>query len=99
MWTENGTTQSAAAPQANDVDLKGTVMAAHLVGARTTDETLYGIVKPEWNKMSPEEKSEVLKKASAFASEKGFRKVHLLNDRGRTVGFKAGEKEQILDPA
>ena len=99
FWADSSTAQSAAAPQADNIKLEGTVMAEHLVGARSTDETFYGIVKADWEKMSDDERMSVLKKAAAFASEKGLRKVHFLNNRGRTVGFAAGDTATLYDPA
>ncbi|MBX3244914.1 MAG: hypothetical protein KF685_10695 [Acidobacteria bacterium] len=99
LWADSSTAQSAAAPQANDISLAGTVMAEHLVGARSTDETFYGIVKADWEKMSNDERMAILKKAAAFANERGLRKVHFLNNRGRTVGFAVGDKHELFDPA
>ncbi len=66
--------------------------------AKISDETFYGITLESWAGMSLEKKEELLKKILSIGSEKGFKKVHLMNDKGQAVGFAGDEKVEIYNP-
>lgn len=66
--------------------------------AKISDETFYGITLDSWGNMNLEKKEEVLKKILSIGSEKGFKKVHLMNEKGQAVGFAGDEKVEVYNP-
>jgi hypothetical protein len=99
LWADRYDTSSTAAEAAAMVELEGSDLGQYLVGARSTDQTLYGMTQPSWDSLSENEKLELLKRVAAFADKKGLKRVNLLNKKGRTVAYAVEDRFQILDPS
>ncbi len=77
------------------VNLENSVMKEYVQTARITDETFFGITLAAWENLNGEKKEELLKKILEVGPEKGFKKVHLINPSGKSVGFASVEKVEV----
>ncbi len=77
------------------VNLENTPMKDYIQTARITGETFFGITLASWENLDSERKEELLKKILTIGPEKGFKKVHLINDNGRSVGYASVEKVEV----
>lgn len=90
---------SAVSPSVKKVNLDNSSLKEILMNpAKISDETFYGITLDSWGNMNLEKKEEVLKKILSIGSEKGFKKVHLMNEKGQAVGFAGDEKVEVYNP-
>ena len=62
---------------ASEIDLNGTELRQHLRVGKSAGDTFYGVTEPTWDGLSEAERNEVLKKAYAFATQRGFVKVNI----------------------
>ncbi|MEO5859294.1 MAG: hypothetical protein ABIR33_10130 [Pyrinomonadaceae bacterium] len=98
FWSENAATAEDGVDVAPAVNIAGTELTQHVREASTSSETLYGVMQPTWEALSEEEKKQFLAKAFDFAKSRGMKKVNLLNARGRTVGYAAGDRAEVFAP-
>lgn len=80
------------------VNLENSSLQEFLRTARISGETFYGITVLEWEAMTSEKKENALKKIFSMGAEKGYRKVHLINKDGKTVGYADAEKVEVIAP-
>ncbi|HMO81771.1 MAG TPA: hypothetical protein PKD24_13355 [Pyrinomonadaceae bacterium] len=99
FWADRYDHESTAAEVAATVELDGSDLAQFLVGARSTEQTLYGMTQPSWETLSEAEKMDFLKRAAAFADKRGLKRVNLLNKKGRTVAYAVGDRFELLGPS
>ncbi len=81
-----------------NVDLENSSLREFVESARISGETFYGITTPAWEIMSGEEKEKNLSKTLSIGNEKGFKKVHLVNKDGKTVGTAGEDKIVVTTP-
>lgn len=98
FWAESSSGTQDGAVVAAEIDLGTSEIKQHLQAARGSSETFYGIVQPTWDTMGEDQQKVFLQKVFIFGGEKGFKRVTLINGRGRTVGFASEEKSEILRP-
>jgi hypothetical protein len=55
-------------------------------------------MQPSWNELDDKQKEELLQTAWSYAKDKGFRRILLLNEKGKTVGFAAEGKSMVSNP-
>ncbi|MEP7212049.1 MAG: hypothetical protein ABI791_03180 [Acidobacteriota bacterium] len=96
FWSQDSSAQKSKAVIADNVSLDNSGLTEDIRMARSSNETFYGVVRPNWDGMTEQQQQEVLKKAQTFAALKGMRRVNLLNEKGRTVGYAAGQRLDIL---
>ncbi len=90
---------SAQSPSVKKVNLDNSSLKEVLMNpAKISDETFFGITLDSWGNLNLEKKEELLKKILSIGSEKGFKKVHLMNEKGQAVGFAADEKVEVYNP-
>jgi hypothetical protein len=94
IYVEHGST-TPVSPEVQKVNLENSSFKDYLQTARINQELLIGVVNDNWNNASEEKKQEILGKLINAGKEKGFKKVHLLNREGLTVGF-ASETEIVV---
>jgi hypothetical protein len=92
----------------NDIEAKGanvislnldnSSLKENIQTARISGDIFYGVVLPSWDDLAQVKKEDILKKIVSIGAEKGFKKVQLLNNKGKTVGFAAGEKVEVSNP-
>ncbi len=100
FWAE-AKTQELASTQSTKVkrvNIENSSLKEHLQSARINEETFYGIALETWNDLSLEKKEELLKKILSIGPEKGFKKVQIMNDRGKTVGYATTDKAEVFNP-
>jgi hypothetical protein len=96
FWAEYETQETTKmSPSVVKVNLENSVMKEYLQTARINEETFFGITLAAWESLDSEKKEDLLKKILSIGSEKGFNKVQLINENGRSVGFASNEKVEI----
>ena len=97
FWAENASTEKTATPIAATINLSTSDINQHLKLARgSSSETFYGLLQPTWDAMSEDEQKAFLQKVYSFSLEKGYKRVTLMNGRGRTVAFASKEKLEVF---
>jgi hypothetical protein len=99
FWADQAAADSAAPKTAAEINIASTGLDQHLEKAKSSNETFYGVTATSWDSLSDEEKTEFMSKVVDFASQRGLRKVNLLNYRGRTVAYSNDSRLEILPPA
>ncbi len=98
FWAEFQTKEvTKTSPDVIKVNLENSMMKDYIQTARINDETFFGITLDTWENMNGEKKQEFLKKILEAGSEKGFKKVHLINQNGKSVGYASVEKVEIYN--
>jgi hypothetical protein len=87
-----------ASSNVQKVNLENSFFKDYLTTARISQEIFIGVVNPAWADMSKERKEEVLGKLINVGKEKGYGKVHLLNQEGETVGQATADDVRVIDP-
>lgn len=77
------------------VNLENSTLKEYVKDARINKESFYAIVLPNWNEFKKEKKEEVLKGILAAGTDKGFKKVYLLDQQGKAVGSASGERVEV----
>jgi hypothetical protein len=100
FWAEQQSSELAStqSPSVKRVNIENSSLKETLQSARINEETFYGITLESWTNLTLEKKEELLKKILSIGPEKGFKKVHLLNDKGRAVGFASDAKVEVYNP-
>lgn len=96
LWSDRIAGEESSAIVANNVDLAGSPVTEHISVARAGEETLYGVTLPSWDSLNEAQKKEFLGKAYQFAAGKGFKKVNLLNSKGRSVGYASKDRMEVF---
>ena len=81
------------------VNLENSFFKDYLQTARISQDIFIGVVNPTWSEMSKDRKEEVLGKLINVGKEKGYTKVHLLNQEGETVGQATIDEVRVIDPS
>ncbi|MEP6900809.1 MAG: hypothetical protein ABJA66_03605 [Actinomycetota bacterium] len=96
FWAEYETQETTkVSPGVVKVSLENSVMKDYIQTARITDETFFGITLASWENLNSEKKEDLLKKILDSGNGKGFKKVHLINTNGKSVGFASNEKVEV----
>lgn len=74
-------------PNVQKVNLDNSVFKDYLETARINQELLIGVVSENWKNAGDKKKEEILGDLLNAGKDKGFKKVHLLNKDGATVGY------------
>ena len=98
LWSEKAVENQGEVALASTVELSDPGLRQHLRLARTSEETLYGVTQPSWDAQSPDEQKELLRKAFEFAQAIKMKRVNILNNKGRTVGYASAERLEIFGP-
>lgn len=86
-WAENAEERDSSSSIAKKIDVGGSEIAIDIKSARATGESLYLVMQPTWDVKSEAEQRTFLEKALHFGNVKGFRRVQLLNEKGRALGY------------
>ena len=79
------------------VNLESSEFKDYIQTARIADETFFGITTASWENMNSEKKQEMLKKLLSIGGDKKYKKVHLINSNGKSVGFASAEKAEVYN--
>ncbi|MBA2380403.1 MAG: hypothetical protein H0V76_12595 [Blastocatellia bacterium] len=98
VWAEKFAGTSSSMITAKELDINDADVRQHILKARTTNETVYGVIQPTFESMDDDRKKAYVQKVLAFAQDKGYKKVNLLNEQGRTVAYSNGEQLELFTP-
>lgn len=87
-----------SSPNVQKVNMENSAFKDYLQVARINEETFIGVVTPNWNSINEDKKQEILTNLLNAGKEKGFNKVHLLNQEGLTVGFANEDEVKVTNP-
>lgn len=97
VWADKFAASDAVTTTAKQIDISRSDIKEYFHTARGTSETFYGVTHASWDQMTDPEKKDVLQKALKFANENGFKKVIIVNVKGRTVGYASKDRAEILN--
>ncbi len=97
FWAERETQEIKPSPSVKKVNLESSEFKEYIQTARIADETFFGITTASWENMNGEKKEEMLKKLMSIGAEKNYKKVHLINSNGKSVGFASAEKAEVYN--
>lgn len=85
-------TETVGDTVAKSVKLDSSEINANLVSLTASNETLYATAKPTFVLMGDEQKSEFLKMAVNVATERGLKRVNVIDADGRTIAFASKDR-------
>ncbi|HVE59344.1 MAG TPA: hypothetical protein VNB22_21140 [Pyrinomonadaceae bacterium] len=97
FWAERETQEIKPSLNVKKVNLESSEFKDYIQTARIADETFFGITTASWENMNGEKKQEMLKKLLSIGGEKNYKKVHLINSNGKSVGFASAEKAEVYN--
>jgi len=56
------------------------------------------MAQPTWSALSEDEQRQLLGEAFAFAQSVGLKRVNILNEKGRTIGYATKDKAEVFRP-
>lgn len=77
------------------LSFQGTDLGDHVKIARLSGDTLYIVAHPAFNSLSKEKQVDELLHFYQAGKVKGWSKVNLMNDEGRTIGFASSARLEI----
>ncbi len=98
IWVEYYNEQPKLSDDVKSVNLDNSSLKEYIQTARLKDDMFYGIVTPAWDGLSNEKKEEFLRKVVLVGGEKGFVRITLMNQQGRSVAYASPEKVEIYNP-
>ncbi len=98
VWAEKYAGTSSSVNTAKEFEISDAELKQHILKARTTSETVYGVIQPTYDALDDDRKKEYVQKVLEFAQNKGYKKVNLLNGQGRTVAYANGEQLELFTP-
>ncbi|MER3631577.1 MAG: hypothetical protein C4325_04915 [Blastocatellia bacterium] len=98
FWSSAERPERSGVQEATTIELPAGNLQTHIRFARRSDETLYGIAQPTWIGLSAAEQREMLSEALAFAHSIGLKRVNILNEKGRTIGYATKDKIEVVRP-
>jgi hypothetical protein len=98
VWADQAAEGDTGVVKAKVETISDAKLSPYVKTARSTTETLYGVMQPSWNELDDKQKEELLQTAWSYAKDRGFRRILLLNEKGKTVGFAAEGKSLVSNP-
>ncbi|HEY0459189.1 MAG TPA: hypothetical protein VGC97_08525 [Pyrinomonadaceae bacterium] len=97
FWAERESQEIKPSPSVKKVNFENSDFKDYIQTARLSEETLFGITTAAWENMNGEKKQEMLRKLLLIGTEKNFKKVHLINSNGKSVGFASPDKVEVYN--
>lgn len=97
FWAENEAAELKPPPSVKKVNLDNSEFKDYIQTARITDETLIGVTTNAWESMNGEKKEQMLQKLLSIGGEKNYKKVQLVNSKGRSVGYASPDKTEVYN--
>lgn len=86
VWVEYFSTQSIPSEGVKKVNVEDSYYKEYFQTARISEETYYAVTTPAWDLLDLEKREEILKNILNEGEKKGYRKIQVLDKKGRTVG-------------
>ena len=90
--------QQKSSATVQKVNIDNSFFKDYLQTARISEETFIGVINAAWEGANEDKKQEILSKLYNVGKEKGFKKVHLLNTQGETVGYATEAETKVSNP-
>lgn len=87
VWVEYFTTQTNSSAGVKTVDVQNSYYKDYFQTAKISDESYYGVTTPAWDLLDIEKREDIMKNVLAEGESKGYRKVQLIDKKGRTVAL------------
>lgn len=81
----------AAEPVAEKINMEESAFRDYFKAARIDNDTFYAVTLPSWKDLSTENKEDIINKILAKGKTQGYKKIHLMNNDGKTVGSASQE--------
>jgi hypothetical protein len=98
IWSNRSDSKSKDSTSAKNVNLDNSSLKETLQSASINGETFSAVVQPAWHTLPQAKKEEILRKIISIGGDKGFNKVQLQNNEGKTVGLASPEKTEVYNP-
>ncbi len=95
LWVEVLAAPPKKAENVQEFNLENSEFKDSIKSAKISNETLFAISSPAWETTQNEKKEEILNKLLVKGKERGYKKVHLLNQKGLTVGTATQNKVEV----
>ncbi|MFT3744624.1 MAG: hypothetical protein QM785_10075 [Pyrinomonadaceae bacterium] len=89
--------EKAGASDVRVVTVEDPLYRDYVESARVSNETLYGLLLPNWENLSKEKKQEILQKIYQDGKGKGYTQVNLINKDGKPAGFASATRLDIVN--
>ncbi|MCD9187488.1 MAG: hypothetical protein LUM44_13715 [Pyrinomonadaceae bacterium] len=86
VWVEYFSTQNITSEGVKKVNVQDSYYKEYFQTARISEETYYAVATPAWDLLDLEKREEILKNILNEGQTKGYRKIQILDKKGRTVG-------------
>lgn len=96
-WAETESQEIKPSPTVKKVNLENSDFKDFIQTGRIDNESFYGITTAAWESLPREKKEEMLMKLLSIGTEKNYKKVHLISNGGKSVGFASPEKTEIYN--
>ena len=83
IWSSQMAPEIKVSSNVVTIDLENSSLKQYFKIARLSKGTLYAVSEPLWNQSSDEVKKDVLEKVVSIGHEKGFDKVHVLDEKAK----------------
>jgi hypothetical protein len=97
VWAETESQEIKQSPTVKKVNLENSEFKDFIQTARIDNDNFYGITTGAWESLNREKKEEMLKKLLSIGTDKNYKRVHLINVGGKSVGFASPEKTEIYN--
>lgn len=98
MWSENAAASESDIQEATTVEISDVELKKHVRVARASDEILYAVAQPTWVAQSEEDQKELLRRAFTTAQKLNLKRVDILNEKGRSIGYASEDKVELKGP-
>lgn len=98
VWSEQKVDSNNGVVKADVVNIDDAKLSEYIKAGRSTTETFYGIMQPAWDNLDEKAQLAFLQNTWTFAKNKGFSRVLLLNERGKTLGYADSERSNVSRP-
>ncbi len=95
FWVEVLATPPKVSADVQQINLENTEFKEFIESARISNETLFAIGAPVWETLPIEKKEEILGKLLVDGKTKNYKKVHLVNKKGLTIGSATQNKIEL----
>ena len=82
-------------PDVKAVNLENSSLNNFIQKARINKDTFYAVTLSSWDSITKDQKEELLKKILIVGNEKGFDKVLLINQKGKSAGYASSDKIEV----
>jgi hypothetical protein len=98
VWAEYFAGEVVTSVAVKSVDLGDESLKPFIKTSKLSGDMLYAMVSPSFDKLSQSEQEDVLRRIWSAGTERGYRRVSLLNMQGRAIGYASAERLTMISP-